>query len=86
MPGTATLASKESTEVTNISPYGFWLLTGGREFFIDYDEYPVFESASILDIANVHADAIGNLHWPALDADVELDALLHPEAYPLAYR
>jgi hypothetical protein len=27
-----------------------------------------------------------HLHWPDLDVDLEVDALEHPERYPLAYR
>jgi hypothetical protein len=25
------------------------------------------------------------LHWPDLDVDIDIDALKHPEAYPLKY-
>ena len=85
--GTNTLKKvDDSTEVTNISPFGFWILTGDKEYFVAYKEYPVFENASIKDIVNVECDFSGNLHWPALDADIELDSLENPEAYPLTYK
>lgn len=87
MLGTNTLEKIDTAaEVTNISPFGFWLLAGGKEYFVNYKDYAVFESASIKDIANVVEDAEGNLHWPALDADIELQALENPQDYPLSYK
>ena len=84
--GTNTLRKYEQdAEVTNISPFGFWLLAGGKEYFVSYKDYPVFENAAIRHIAEVVEDAEGNLHWPALDADIELEALENPEEYPLTY-
>lgn len=85
--GTSTLAAvKTKTEVTNISPYGIWILTNNKEYFISYKDYPVFETASIKQIANVTTDCSGNLHWDELDADIELESLENPEDYPLVYR
>ena len=74
------------TEVTNISPFGIWILTNDKEYFISYKDYPVFETATIKQIANVTTDFSGNLHWEELDADIELDSLENPENYPLIYR
>lgn len=85
--GTNILEKTEcAAEVTNISPFGFWLLAGGKEYFVNYKDYSVFENASIKDIANVVEDAEGNLHWPSLDADIELNALENPQDYPLSYK
>ncbi len=87
MPGTNTLEKiNYLPEVTNISPFGFWLLAGGKEYFVSYKDYSVFENASIKDIANVVEDTEGNLHWPELDADIELAALENPQDYPLSYK
>ena len=72
-----------TTEVTGITPFGFWLISNGTEYFIGYDDYPIFIKASILDIATVETDFMGNLHWPKLDADIEIAALNHPDNYPL---
>ncbi|MGN0739826.1 MAG: DUF2442 domain-containing protein [Treponema sp.] len=83
--GTNTL-SVTKTEVTNISPFGIWILTNDKEYFISYKDYPVFESATIKQIADVTTDFSGNLHWPKLDADIELESLEAPENYPLIYR
>ncbi len=82
--GTAILKT-DNAEVTNISPFGIWVLVGGVELFISYREYPFFDGASIKDIADVEEDSMGNLHWPKLDIDIETDSLKNPEKYPLIY-
>lgn len=82
--GTAIL-KRDNAEVTNISPFGIWVLVGGVEFFISYREYPLFGGTSIKDIADVEEDSMGNLHWPNLDIDIETDSLKDPEKYPLTY-
>lgn len=78
--------SVEKAVVTNISPFGIWLIApDGNEYFVSYKDYPVFENSDIKDIADVQTDLAGNLHWPALDADIELESLQHPEKFPLSY-
>ena len=74
------------TEVTNISPFGIWILTNDKEYFINYKDYPVFETATVKQIADVTTDFAGNLHWEELDADIELESLENPDNYPLIYR
>ncbi|MDE5776190.1 MAG: DUF2442 domain-containing protein [Treponemataceae bacterium] len=84
--GTDILSKPRAAEVTNISPFGIWLLAAdGQEYFVPYSEYPVFESAAIKDIADVQTDILGNMHWSALDADIELDALRQPQEFPLSF-
>lgn len=84
--GTDTLTVTElSAEITNISPNGIWVLSNDKEYFIDYKDYPFFTNASIKQIADVEVDSFGNLHWPELDIDIELDSLENPEEYPLIY-
>lgn len=83
--GTSTLAKVFVTEVTNISPYGIWVLSNDREYFIDFKTFPFFDGASIKAIANIETDVEGNFHWPDLDVDIELDSLDNLEAYPLVF-
>ena len=83
--GTSTLVATK-TEVTNISPFGIWILTNDKEFFISYKDYPVFETATVKQIADVTTDIAGNLHCEELDADIELESLENPDNYPLIYR
>ena len=83
--GTSTLVTTK-TEVTNISPFGIWILTNDKEYFINYKDYPVFETATIKQIVEVKTDISGNLHWEELNADIELESLENPDDYPLTYR
>lgn len=69
-------------EVTNVSPHGFWILVGGRELFLPFDQFPWFRAASIEVLCQVEQPRPGHLHWPALDVDLTLDMIEHPERYP----
>jgi hypothetical protein len=52
---------------------------------MSYKEYPFFEKAPIKAVAFIEIDSMGNLHWPELDVDIEVDSLRNPEKYPLIY-
>ena len=84
--GTNTLHSSRSSEITNISPFGFWILIKDNEYFIDFKQYPVFYNARISEINDFSTDVSGNFHWESLDVDIEKDAIEHPENYPLVYK
>jgi hypothetical protein len=71
--------------VTNIDLHGFWLLVGDAEYFVPFADYPVFATATIEQIFTVQQLGPRQLHWPDLDADVELDALQAPDRYPLVW-
>ncbi len=79
--GTSTLDS----EVTDITSIGFWLLVDGTEYFVPFSEYPIFPTATVGAIFNVQQLAPGQLYWPEIDADIEIEALEHPEDYPLVW-
>jgi len=70
-------------EVTNISRHGLWLLVGDEELFLAFDEFPWFKEASLQAILNVEQQGPDHLHWPALDVDLALESIRHPEKYPL---
>jgi hypothetical protein len=74
------------SEVTNIGAAGFWLLVDDREYFVPFTDYPVFQTATIEQIFNVQRLGPRQFHWPALDADIELDALENPNQFPLIWR
>ncbi len=74
------------SEVTNISAVGFWLLVDDAEYFVPFSDYPAFRAATIAQIMNAQQLAPRQFYWPELDADIELDALEHPEQYPLLWR
>jgi len=73
-------------EVTNIEPLGFWVLVDEKEFFIPFEEYPVFKMATLQQILHMEVISPQQLHWPDLDADIELEALEHPNHYPLIWK
>jgi hypothetical protein len=73
------------SEVTNIEKQGFWLWSAGREYFVAFAEYPAFQDATIAQIHDVQTLSPGQLYWPALDVDLEVEALEYPERFPLAF-
>ena len=86
-PGVATFPNNtaEHCQVTGIERCGFWLLVDGVEYFVPFDDYPVFRQATIDQIYAVQQIGPEQLHWPELDADIELEALKSPENYPLVF-
>ena len=72
-------------EVTNIGPFGFWILSGDTEYFVPFDVYPIFKKATIQQIFNMKCLSPAQLHWPDLDAYIEIEALEHPEKYSLIW-
>jgi hypothetical protein len=74
------------SEITNISALGFWLLVDDREYFVPFADYPVFKDATVAQIYNVQQLGSGQFHWPELDVDIDLDALQHPERFPLQFK
>jgi hypothetical protein len=81
--GDATLAAE--VEVLNISKHGFWLMIHSREYYLPFDDFPWFRNATIGEILAVELLRPAHLYWPALDVDLHLDSLQHPEQYPLIY-
>ena len=73
-------------EVTNISRFGFWVVTDDREYFVPFADYPAFRNTTVAQIYAVERIAPDQLHWPALEVDIDLKALEHPEAFPLVFR
>ena len=78
-PGTDTLP----IEVTNISQHGFWLLLGGKELFLPFDQFPWFREAPVSAILNVELPQPHHLYWPDLDVDLAVESIEHPEKFPL---
>ena len=85
MKSSALGKSTSPVEVQEISHYGVWIYVKGREYFLPYKDYPWFKEAKISEVFNVQLLHGMHLHWPDLDVDLELEALQHPEKYPLIY-
>jgi hypothetical protein len=74
------------SEVTSISALGFWLLVEDREYFVPFADYPAFREATVAQIYAVQRLSPTQFYWPELDIDIELDALEHPERFPLMFQ
>ena len=76
-------ANTSRVEVGNIDRHGLWLLVDDKEYFLPYESFPWFRKATVDQILNVEFFHGDHLHWPALDVDLSLDSLAHPESFPL---
>ncbi|MGH8249017.1 MAG: DUF2442 domain-containing protein [Gammaproteobacteria bacterium] len=84
MPG-RNISPTEAAQITSIERDGFWLLTESGEYFVSFEDYPDFRGAKLQQIFNFKVSD-GDFHWPDLDIDIELDALKHPERFPLKFK
>ena len=79
MPGTITLVA----EVTHVSKHGFWLLLGSEELLVPFEEFPWIKKATIEQLSEVEWPTENHLHWPQLDADLSVESIRNPAAFPL---
>ena len=77
--GTHTL----DVEVSHISQHGIWLLLADRELFLSYDNFPWFKDAAVSAVLEVQLPQPNHLYWPALDIDLAVESIEHPEQFPL---
>ncbi len=70
-------------EITNISEHGFWLFLKGSEYFLPFEQFPWFKSATVRQISDVQLLHREHLYWPSLDVDLSLNIIEHPEKYKL---
>ena len=70
-------------KVSHISQVGIWLGLEERELFLSFDNFPWFKNASISAIQNVSLLNANHLYWPDLDIDLAVEAIEHPERFPL---
>ena len=77
---------RTSVNVRSIMHDGIFLTVCGNDYYLSYSRLPWFRNAKISDIFNV--EMIGNyaIRWDALDVDLEIDSLKHPERYPLVMK
>lgn len=79
MPGTSTSAP----EVTHISKHGFWLLLGDEELLVPFEHFPWFRQATIDQLSHLEWPTPDHLYWPDLDADLSVQSIRDPSAFPL---
>jgi hypothetical protein len=72
-----------SVEVTHISKAGVWLLTGDKELFLSYEDFPWFKNAPVGKILNVEEPYPNHFYWPDLDIDLTTEIIVDPQRFPL---
>jgi hypothetical protein len=83
MKSESTGTDTSAAEVLNVSPHGFWVMVGAKEYFLDFDHFPWFRRGSLEQLFKVELLHGEHLYWPDLDVDLDLDRIEHPENYPL---
>ena len=71
------------TEITHISSHGVWLLTGDKELFMSYTDFPWFKDEPIGKVLNITEPTLGHFYWPDLDVDLGIESIEYPERFPL---
>ena len=79
MHGTVTSVA----EVTHVSKYGFWLLLDSEELLVPFEQFPWFKKATIEQLFEVLWPTPDHLYWPQLDADLSVQSIRDPAAFPL---
>lgn len=82
--GESTLAPE--VEVLNISKHGFWIYLAEKEYFLAFEEFPWFKTATIEQVLKVQLLHGHHLYWPDLDVDLEVESIKFPGRYPLLYK
>jgi hypothetical protein len=67
-------------------PDGIFLAVQGKDYYLSYNRLPWFRDAKISDIFNVSMMGDDAVRWEALDVDLEIESLKHPEKYPLVMK
>ena len=75
-----------SASVLMINGDGFMLSVCGQDYFLSYNRVPWMRDASISHVLDVRMSGRNAIEWPALDIDLEIESLKHPERYPLVIK
>jgi uncharacterized protein DUF2442 len=78
--------STSGVELQNVSSDGLWILIDDREHYLPFAEFPWFRTATIAQLAAIERPSERHLRWPALDVDLTVDSIEHPDRYPLVNR
>lgn len=76
-------AVTSAVEVTNVSKHGFWLLLDREELLVPFEHFPWFRNATMAQLTDVQWPTPKHLYWPQLDADLSVESIRDPEAFPL---
>lgn len=64
-------------EVTHITANGVWILTGHKELFMPYDEFPLFKDDAVSQIIRIEEPQPGHFYWPELDVYLTAEIIEH---------
>jgi hypothetical protein len=78
--------ARTSVNVRSIMPNGILISVGDNDYYLAYDRLPWFREAKVSDIFNVEMCGDEGIRWNALDVDLEIESLIHPEKYPLVMK
>jgi hypothetical protein len=70
-------------EVTHVSKNGFWVLLDAEELLVPFEHFPWFKKATIEQLSDVQWPTQNHLYWPQLDADLSVESIRNPLAFPL---
>jgi len=70
-------------EVTHVSKNGFWVLLDAEELLVPFERFPWFKKATIEQLSDVEWPTSNHLYWPQLDADLSVESIRDPLAFPL---
>ena len=72
-----------SVKVHAIVSNGITVEAFNNVYFLPYTTNPWFKNASVSDVFDIKPVGNIGIRWEALDVDLEIDCLKHPEKYPL---
>ena len=72
-----------SVKVHAIVSNGITVEAQGNTYFLPYSANPWFENAKVADVFNVEPVGKTGIRWDALDVDLAIESIIHPEKYPL---
>ncbi|MDR0757344.1 MAG: DUF2442 domain-containing protein [Tannerella sp.] len=77
---------RTSVDIRLITSSGIIVSVSGCDYYISYDRLPWFRDAKVSDIFNVKMCGSDGIRWEAIDVDLEIESLIHPEQYPLVMK
>jgi hypothetical protein len=78
-----TNGTNTSVKVLAIVANGITIEAQGNTYFLPYTTNPWFENAKVSDVFNVEPVGKKGIRWNALDVDLAIESIIHPEKYPL---
>lgn len=73
-------------EVTHVSTQGLSLRVGEEHLTLSFSDFPWFQRATAIELADVQWPSSDHLYWPQLDIDLSLESIREPERFPLVSR